>query len=316
MSYKQSVTDQLWEYAKSKGTEFAYYLDGGGQPGGDRPPVFNKKYPYLNLIVPSSVDNLESHRKVLLGNIKKHLWLTSMKSSQALAISVFGNLKSQDQIGILNSVLNKAGESPFAGIDDGVRQLTLEYEVDKAVLNESDHAPTSVDAFITGKPSFYIECKFTETEIGTCSMPISKTDKKTKKKNPAQCDGNYNKSNGSVHRCPLTEKGILYWELIPKYFQLENDADLGPCPIRHNYQLVRNCLAAGETGGRVVLVYDDRNPSFQDGGKGMRAFQSCKELLREPSILQSASWQQINVALKNCEETRWLAEALTQKYRF
>ena len=38
--------------------------------------------------------------------------------------------------------------------------------------------------------------------------------------------------------------GIKYWQFIPLLFEWSSDRDYDPCPLRDNYQLVRNILAA------------------------------------------------------------------------
>ena len=45
--------------------------------------------------------------------------------------------------------------------------------------------------------------------------------------------------------------------------------------------------------GHVVLVYDERNPAFQKGGKGYAAYEETRNALLEPDRLKKCSWQQI-----------------------
>jgi hypothetical protein len=119
----------------------------------------------------------------------------------------------------------------------------------------------------------------------------------------------------------LTEIGVKYWEHVPRVFKWKSEADLDPCPLRANYQLVRNLLAvsvpsdvmpSGE--GNVVLVYDERNPAFQEGGKGYAAYEETRNALREPDRLKRCSWQQIVRLIRGGKGLNWLAVQLEVKY--
>jgi len=82
----------------------------------------------------------------------------------------------------------------------------------------------------------------------------------------------------------LTDIGVLYWKYIPQIFKWRENADLAQCPIYKNYQLVRNILSAcvrkdgtvSLNNGHVVLIYDERNPSFNPGGAGFKAYEQTK----------------------------------------
>jgi len=95
-----------------------------------------------------------------------------------------------------------------------------------------------------------------------------------------------------------------------------------PCPVNKNYQLVRNILAAcvdseGNASiehGHVVLVYDERNPAFLQGGKGGKSYEETRNALREPTTLRKCSWQQIVAHLRDQGVLPWLIENLNQKY--
>ena len=85
------------------------------------------------------------------------------------------------------------------------------------------------------------------------------------------------------------------------------------------YQLVRNLLATclspeGEilTDARVVLLHDERNPAFQPGGDGWRAYQQVRSMLLDPRMLQRTSWQRLARLLRSDERTTWLADAWTR----
>ena len=97
---------------------------------------------------------------------------------------------------------------------------------------------------------------------------------------------------------------------------------MAPCPLHQNYQLVRNILAAGVTAegkaspdnGHALLIYDVRNPAFQEGGKGLAAFAATREALWEPTMLRKCSWQRIVRHLRNEGILPWLTEQLALKY--
>jgi hypothetical protein len=113
----------------------------------------------------------------------------------------------------------------------------------------------------------------------------------------------------------------LYWKYIPELFKWGDTDDLTPCPLNKNYQLVRNILAAcvrsngiASTNGHVVLIYDERNPSFQEGGDGFKSFTETREALKNPSLLRKCSWQRITNHLRSNRILPWLTDQLKQKY--
>ena len=77
---------------------------------------------------------------------------------------------------------------------------------------------------------------------------------------------------------------------MPRLFHWNSDADLIPCPLHGNYQLVRNVLAAGvkadgtvsTDGGHVLLIYEERNPAVLEGGNCLAAYLETRAALREP----------------------------------
>lgn len=89
-----------------------------------------------------------------------------------------------------------------------------------------------------------------------------------------------------------------------------------------NYQLVRHILAAYvcpdgsilSEDGHVALIYDERNPAFQKGGKGYRSYENTGEALHDPQRLRKCSWQRIVNHLRNKDEFLWLVDQLEIKY--
>jgi hypothetical protein len=244
---------------------------------------------------------------------RRHQWFGSMASSQALTQTVFGTLAVMGRLGVLAALVTEDGERPFGPSSAGERRLELEVEADH--LNEP--RPTSKDVGFIGLNPVTVECKLTEKGVGTCSRPdLPSSD-------PDHCDGSYTRQSGRCERCPLTERGIRYWELVPLLFRIDPALDHFVCPLRADYQLVRNLLATcvspeGEVlpHARVVLLYDERNPAFRPGGDGWNSYQRVRGMLHEPRMLQRTTWHRVTELLDGDAETRWLAAALDAKYGF
>jgi hypothetical protein len=115
---------------------------------------------------------------------------------------------------------------------------------------------------------------------------------------------------------------VKYWKYVPDLFDWRNDEEITPCPLFRNYQLLRNLLAIGVQpdgsvsmeNGHAVLIYDQRNPAFQEGGKGYQTYQETRSALKNPAMLRKASWQSITGFLKRNAILPWLTEELGKKY--
>lgn len=200
-------------------------------------------------------------------------------SSQALAVDVFGTLQmSAQRDAILNALASRLGLP--AGHD---WRIELEYLDNTNLLKELRLTQVDAAAFSSTSLIFF-ECKFTETDGGSCRQPLALSS--GAHKGCVQCSGKYvlqtNPVNQKEARCALTGKGIRYWEYIPKVFQIQNDVDQAPCPFRDSwYQWMRNltnCYALAEASGRkpaFVVVYAD-SPA-----------------LPMPQLIQSARWQDL-----------------------
>ncbi len=241
-----------------------------------------------------------------------------MNSSQALAQSVLGNLTAHDFLHCLSEIKCDEGIDLFGEAQVSSGNFAMEYKVD--YLGEPRR--TSLDGYLSGNYQIAIECKFTEAEVGTCSRPRLTTAESNYDK--GHCNGTYSIQRERKERCPLTESGILYWRYVPYLFKWEIDSDIIPCPLNKNYQLVRNILAAGVKpdgnvsfgNGHVVLIYDERNPSFQENGDGLIAYIETQEALREPMMLRKCSWQCIVQYLRDNNILSWLTKNLALKYGF
>ena len=175
-------------------------------------------------------------------------------SSQALAIDVFGTIKtSPDRDTILDAIAQTIGlptGGPWA--------ITLEWVARQSLLNEP--RPTQVDVYAESPRSVILfECKFTEEDGGACSQTAKQNDS-------IPCNGNYvqqiNHRNDMPGRCALSGKGIQYWDIIPKVFHLDAEADYQPCPFAGPaYQWMRNLVVAYKVARQkdkqpaVVIVY-------------------------------------------------------------
>ncbi len=276
------------------------------------PPVFLPQFADFNVIVHPEA-NLDEKERLLayIPPYKRHKWFRSMNSSQTLAQSVFGNLAIHGYLETLSDLQDDEGGVLFGGAQLNPEHFCMEHKV--SYLGESH--PTSLDGYFAGEYRVAIECKFTEYEAGSCSHV------RLKPGHPTWCDGNYT-LEGRTNPCPLTTKGVKYWEYVPELFEWKNDEDLSPCPLYRNYQLVRNLLAIGVQPdgsfsldkGHSVLIYDQRNPAFQEHGKGYQAFQKTRSALKNPNMLCKASWQSITAFIRRNSILPWLTDELEKKY--
>jgi len=231
-----------------------------------------------------------------------------MSSSQALAQSILGNLAVYGLLTCLAELKADDGESLLDRAQVSSENFSMEHKVDTL----GERRPTSLDAYFAGDYRVAIECKLTEADVGACSHAHK----------GEGCDGNYSCKGVGRERCPLTERGVLYWRYVPSLFGWHSDSDYLPCPLDARYQLVRNVLAVGvdvngtvsRESGHVVLLYDERNPAFRAGGRGLAAYEDTKEALLEPSMLRSCSWQRIVEKMRRKELLPWLTEHLAHKY--
>jgi hypothetical protein len=306
---------RFWKYQKEVFRDQMEIFERPEMPDG-RPPVFLRHADESNVLMAPDISKEDRNR--LMGEIppqERHRWFRSMSSSQAIALSVFGNLKVYGFLGLLNKLTDGQGRPIFGAEAITPVNFRMEYKVDSL----GEPRPTSLDALITGKHSVAIECKLTEPEVGSCSRPrLTKHDSNYEMDH---CDGTYTVQSDRTTRCSLTEIKVKYWDHIPSVFKWPADADLAPCPLRANYQFARNLLAVSvpseamsSGAGHVVLMYDERNPAFQGGGKGDVAYEETRTTLLEPDRLKKCSWQQVARIIRKEKRLSWLAEQLEAKY--
>lgn len=305
--YTNILSERLWSYrAAAFANEDVFDEQISRLPN---PPVFTRDASHRNVIVPDD-PGLRAAVLRLIPREKQHKWFRSMKSSQALAVSIFGNLKVQNRTNCLSEVNADDGDGPaFRQGRIGPEDLELEHDVTS--LNEI--RATSVDLLVSGPAFICVECKLSEQEVGCCSRPALKKDHRE------YCNGSYVRQSGRSHRCALAERGMNYWEHIPSVLNWEADRDSSPCPLAVPYQLVRNILAASVDGGHIrtgrghaLLVYDDRNPAFQPHDKG--TFETLRAQLRDVTMLRRCSWQAILSVMDGYDDLQWLVSELDRKY--
>jgi hypothetical protein len=282
------------------------------RPGEDRqhPPVFLKEHAGRNVLCPPDPELTT----LVLDSIpagRRHRWFRSLKSSQALAQSVFGNLKAHRRLDCLLDVRADDDDAPAFGAGpmdpDGVE---LEHRVGREFLMEP--RPTDIDVWMSGRTVVCVECELTEAEVGQCSRPRCPTHR-------FPCNGNFEQQPGLQYRCALARQGVQYWSHIPRILKWSHEEDARPCKLLAPYQLVRNILAACVEGGRVnpdrghaLLVFDARNPAFWHRDDG--TFEKLQRDLRDPALLRRCSWQSIIRVMADYDDLTWLVRALEQKY--
>lgn len=271
MQYRQEMIKRFWEY-KQEYFGIRPDLFDADTPNENRPPVFLKQAAHHNVLL--NPDASPQEAKAVAEAIpvrERHRWFRSMSSSQALAQSVFGNLKASGRLHLLHGLFCEDGLPAFDDWDPSSGTVTLEQKVGHL----GEPRPTSIDAFFSSSDySIAVECKLTEQEVGSCSRPD--LTEKDPTYHQEYCDGTYRHQNGRSERCSLTQIGVLYWRYVPNAFHWQSDADLSPCPLNKNYQLVRNVLTVVPNGnpakGHAILIYDARNPAFAPEGDGWESF--------------------------------------------
>ena len=307
--YERALRGCLWEWADRYHRD---ELDGGSRDR--RPPVLNSDAANGAVLVPSDAA-MARDIVAALPKRERHRWFRSLKSSQALAQSVFGAVAAFGRLDLLDGIAAECGRPAFLQNARGT-SLVLEHRV--GTLGEP--RATSVDVLLQGSSRrVAIECKFAERGYGTCSRPRLKPGARAY---PEQhCDGNYQVQRNRSERCALAEIGVRYWAYLPDLFEWEAGGDLVPCPLSPVYQLARNALAATVTGvgfdptsGHVLTVYDARNPEFAPGGTARRQYDSAIAACRIPGLFRCVTWQRVAAALAATPELAYLTAGLEGKY--
>lgn len=307
--YEKALRRCLWAWADQN---VSAELDGGGRSG--RPPVLLPEAASRNVLVPSDPPRARQIQAAVPVR-ERHRWFRSLKSSQALAQSVFGALVAFGRLDLLEDIVAECGRPAFLERTHGA-SLVLEHRV--GVLGEP--RPTSVDVLLkSSSHRAAVECKFTEREYGSCSRPSLEPGDPTYAEQ--HCDGSYRVQRQRTARCALTGIGVRYWEYLPSLFDWDGDRDLIPCPLSPVYQLARNALASTVTdsgldaaSGHVLTVFDARNPEFAAGGAAWRQLDVASAACRIPGLFRRVSWQRVARALTAAPELAYLVTGLEQKY--
>lgn len=309
--YEDLVLRALWDWAEQ---HCAGMLDGGGKER--RPPVLQRVFAHRNVLLPPHADPILAVIEAIAPK-QRHRWFHSLRSSQALAQSVFGAASAFGRLDVLEKIPAECGRPAFF-TDSGGWSLGMERVVDdNNTLKEKALSRTSIDVLLDGPGRrVAVECKFTEAKFTRCSCLDLKPDK------PNYCDGGYRIQAGRRERCALTEIEILYWQYLPDIFDWVPDRDHDSCPFGACYQLARNALAAcfapdggfDPDRGHALLIYDKRNPAFADGGEAERQWRDTLDACRVPGLLRRVSWQRLASAIAAAPELAWLAEGLRAKY--
>lgn len=309
-SYMDAVFGSLWNWADLHHVD---QLDGGRRQG--RPPVLNPKFSEKNVLVPPTETHADQIRAAIRTS-QRHKHFASLRSSQALAQSVFGSISAFGRLNLLEQITAE-DERPAFFTESGAWELELEYEV--GTLGEP--RPTSVDVMLN-RPNqqIAIECKFMESEFGTCSRPRLRPSDVSY--SAQYCDGNYRAQGRRVERCALTAIGVQYWDHLPKLFDWPADRDHSPCPFGNVYQLARNALAAvvkpdgtiDTDRGHALIVYDARNPAFQAGGVADKQWEATLAACLVPGLMRRISWQRLLRFIAAEPDLTWLVDGLREKY--
>lgn len=315
-NFRRSLIRNYWTFQEENFRPWEKYFD---RPNNDyrRPPVFLEKN--WNVITNPASTSVETERLLkVIPTGEHHKWFRSMNSSQALTLSVLGNLFVNNHLAALGDLKDDNDHSLL-----GNEKISFDdFEMEHKISHLGEPRSTSIDAFIPGEYQIAIECKFTESEVGVCSRPGLTENKSNYQKD--HCDGSYSRQRGRKERCTLSENGIKYWEQIPQFFKWNKNEDMADCKLLRNYQLVRNILAAGvkpdgsalPTNGHAVLIYDERNPSCQPGGAIYKAYMETSEALIDSQMLRKISWQRIISHIRDQNLLPWLTDQLNQKYGF
>jgi hypothetical protein len=187
----------LWDYAEDRQLARAGLLDAEDRST-SRPPVVQRGAEIANILTPE-IGPADFGPAILAMLPKKelHRHFRSMRSSQALALSVFGALAKLGKIDALANLNSDDGLPAFFTGDD-TPKMTLEY----GMKGLSEPRPTSVDVWLDGASKVAVECKFTEEDFGQCSRTKLRQGRDRNYETEV-CDGSYAHQRGRATRCTL-----------------------------------------------------------------------------------------------------------------
>lgn len=136
--YRKDLVRRFWTYVQARPALMRLFDK--EVRSDSRPPVFIRGKRDENIIVNTSSRTGPLVLKEI-GARQRHKWFGSMSSSQALAQSVFGNLKVHDALDCLNDLAADDGSMLFAPATLTKDRICLEH----TVTSLREPRPTSVD---------------------------------------------------------------------------------------------------------------------------------------------------------------------------
>jgi hypothetical protein len=116
------MIQQFWDYAETNVTDRADLLECNDR-NPKRPPIFRKNCVSNSILISPEAD--EESRKAIVLTLaanERHRYFGSMRSSQALAQSVFGNLEVEEKLGLLEGL---AADEQLPAFGDNSQQASL-----------------------------------------------------------------------------------------------------------------------------------------------------------------------------------------------
>jgi hypothetical protein len=287
--YRLALISQLWSYQSKFFPDQKAFFD---QPASTtRPPVFLKEKADANVIAHPGA-SADDQRQVLdlIPPPRRHRAFHSTECTQALTQSLLGNLKFHGCLSLLADLKDDSGELLFGEASLAAKNLTLEHDFKAG----PESAPVRLDGFVAGNYRVSIACALSETDMDSAA-------------------GHKADSSGEQHRRSQDHLAKLF---------VGGRSDEGCKPLKATDPLVGQVLAACvrddgslvPAGGHAVLLYDNRNPAFQTGGKGFAAFNTVRSSLKRHETLRKCSWQIVLEQLANVHSMRWLTGFLNAKY--
>ena len=140
-NYRADLSRRYWQYIQTHFPDVERFCE---HPQGlyGRPPVFLPSESWRNVIINPIANQLEIDELLsLVPDGEKHKWFRSMNSSQALALSIFGNLKIHDSLHYLSELKDDDGLDLFGKTKLSSNNFALEHRVN--YLGEP--RPTTID---------------------------------------------------------------------------------------------------------------------------------------------------------------------------
>lgn len=231
--------------------------------------------------------------------------LVNMLSSQAMCFNIFGNLRTEEGLGIAAKALRR-----FLPTIQKVKNINIEYTPSNAVFaDQSGRGGVDCDVLVEydttngGGGLVSIETKFVEEEFSTCAFRKRASKAKT---GLATCpEGTYHQQDfrGCLY---ASKKGYRYWDQSLRLGTLKPELLRGgsPCPFGGGlWQLwVNHTLVHAEAHERhlkeatFAVCAPRGNDALLKGGEAITAF---RNLLTLPSSMLLITLEDLVVALES-----------------